>query len=314
MVRGSVPSLITLQALDAVSAAWLSPTTSWRPDAIDALSVSTGYQPRLIERAIENAFSVLRLEHLRELPAAEQSLVTLHVLPANVFTAGLPGIYTALGMGHFCALKPSRSELVFTNLLISSFMRIAPALAARLNRVDWTKEVLQETDIVIAFGSDDTLATLKAQIPPKTRFVGYGHKLSVAVIQEEALTSAQSDQTLNNLIADAELFDLQGCLSPQIVFIQDNIPPGWEEKLRRHCARIPELRTFKQWQDVQCVLQPLVPHLSALGYAGSAGWKQSHQSDWERLGFSRICHLGEMQRPPLSWPNGGMAISEILVR
>ena len=56
-----------------------------------------------------------------------------------------------------------------------------PGVAAAV-RVGADPKALDEADAVVAQGSDETIASIRARVPPARPFIGYGHKLSLALI------------------------------------------------------------------------------------------------------------------------------------
>ena len=75
----------------------------------------------------------------------------------------------------------------------------------------------RQADIVIASGSDESLTAIHRHV--RGRFIGYGHKVSFSVIGKEAL--AQSQQLARAAAYDVALFDQQGCLSPQLIYVEE---------------------------------------------------------------------------------------------
>jgi hypothetical protein len=74
-------------------------------------------------------------------------------------------------------------------------------------------------DAVVAFGSDATIAALRARTPPGTPFHGYGHRLSIALI----LQGADEPEAAAGLARDVLLYDQQGCLSASLLFVEGDV-------------------------------------------------------------------------------------------
>ena len=122
----------------------------------------------------------------------------------------------------------------------------------------------RQADIVIASGSDESLTAIHRHV--RGRFIGYGHKVSFSVIGKEAL--AQSQQLARAAAYDVALFDQQGCLSPQLIYVEEGgvIRPKefaallaqeltyWQQQLPRGkisseaSAAIRRVRDEAEWQ------------------------------------------------------------------
>jgi hypothetical protein len=88
---------------------------------------------------------------------------------------------------------------------------------------------LAAAEVVVAFGSNEALAALRAQTAPEARFVPYGHRTSAGYLERGALTDERTARTLADSIArDALLYDGEGCLSLHALFVErgGNIDTG----------------------------------------------------------------------------------------
>lgn len=131
------------------------------------------------------------------------------LLSSNVFTAPLRALALAAAVGSRTLVRPSRREPVFTQLLHQR----AP------DQFGIVQELQPEPgDVVLAFGSDETLAQVAADLPAGVRFVGHGHGMGIAMVGAGADLARAAAQ----LALDVVLFDQQGCLSPRLVLIDQS--------------------------------------------------------------------------------------------
>ncbi len=61
-------------------------------------------------------------------------------------------------------------------------------------------------------------------------------------------------------------------------------------------------------------LAPFAPHLAAVGAEGFGAEARDFAQAAARLGASRVCPLGAMQAPPLSWCHDGQGVLVPLAR
>jgi hypothetical protein len=312
---GSLPVVTELiKALGKVSDLWLDAGNPKRIETIQALQVSTGLSPRQIEIALKNCFEEITEPKITAYIASLDQVQRtnrhiLHVLPANAFTAWVHGAVLTLLLGHKTSLKPSHREPIFARAWKQSLQEIDSALSERVDITTWDAKNLPIYDAVVAYGSDETLRSLRAQLKPSVRFAGYGHKLSVAIVFPEAWEDSPS--LLDRIRRDAEPFRLQGCLSPQILYVENHEFP-LERELKAALDVAPKIKPFSTWTDVAADLAKFKPFLSCVGFAGSGERMDFLDRELQDHTGLRLCPLGEMQRPPLSWRNGGIDLLNLL--
>ncbi len=305
-----------VEDLGKASQFWLDPRDPFRQEAIEALRVSTGLSRRQIEHALDNCFGEITAAKLSSyIKGPGQALGSigvrkttqiLHILPSNAFTAWVHGAVLTLLSGHTCVLKPSTHEPVLARAWKASLARVNHSLSDRVRIVHWDEEAFSVYHAVIAYGSDETLAKIKALLPPDVRFIGYGHKLSVGIVFKDA-----DEDWREHLLHDAEPFDLKGCLSPQVVYMEKpSVPHG--KALVERLVKAPAVQGFENWPELSEALRKYKPYLSCIGVAGSASEEARVRQTAADLGVSRVCSLGQMQRPPLDWRNDGVDLVDLL--
>ena len=77
--------------------------------------------------------------------------------------------------------------------------------------------------MVLAYGSDRSIAALRALCPPDTPLLGYGHRVSFGLM----LQGADGDAAAQGFATDVLLYDQGGCLSPQTIFVEGD----WQRAL-----------------------------------------------------------------------------------
>src|SRR5258706_1528067 len=301
-----------IRQLAKVSEIWLSPDHPLRMETVQALQVSTGFSRRQIEMALTNCFEELSVDKLTEFlnchsggRKPESIMVgpgfrrgdVLHILPANVFTAWVHGAVITLLLGHRALLKPSAREPVFARAWKKSLDQVDPELSRQVEIMTWDENKLHRCPAVIAYGSDETLQQIRSRLAPGTRFAGYGHKMSVGIIFKDALKEASSEALVAAIQKDAEPFRLQGCLSPQILYVQHPRAMRWPELEAALCVS-PRVRAFDEWDGLHEELRKFTPYLSCVRYAGAQEQEAFPFLETSPYNGSPGCPMGQIERPP----------------
>jgi hypothetical protein len=109
----------------------------------------------------------------------------------------------------------------FFGSLAQEHPAFAPAAQARAwsGGDDDEDVLLAGADVVVAFGRDETLRTIRSRCAADARFIAFGHRASIG-----RLTRAEAaglDAVLaQRIVRDALLYDGEGCLSLHALFVQ----------------------------------------------------------------------------------------------
>ena len=226
-------------------------------------------------------------------------------------------------------------------------------------------------DCVTATGSDETLAAIRARLPVKTRFLGYGHRVSFGFVAGGVLHGSTARQIITRAADDVVAWNQLGCLSPHVIYVESGgevSPEQFAELLadeleRReqteprgelpaeHAAAIasrrgiyevraahsPETRMWRSkdstaWtvvheadarfqlsclnrfiyvkgvKDLAEALQNaeiVRGQVSTVGLAVPEHKLEELAAQLARWGATRVCPLGRMQNPPLTWRHDG---------
>lgn len=233
-------------SLDRVVARFLDPTTPECQEAIAGLPEETGLSPEMIRHTLPLVFAEYRREKL--LTALDNELgsrkilddfipfgagrrraqgppLLAQVLAGNIPGAGIDGILFALLVKSATLVKTASTASLLQKLFARCLTQFAPDLGACVAVVTWPggyseleHVAYSAAEVVLASGSDESLAAIRTRV--RGRFIGYGHKVSFSVIAKEAL-SQDLDNLAQQMAYDVALFDQQGCLSPQLIYIEE---------------------------------------------------------------------------------------------
>jgi hypothetical protein len=172
------------------------------------LADSTALSPEGIAWALRECLEVAPSD--AELTALARSVTpapAVHViLPSNVFVAAHRAIALALAASSDVRVRPSRREPHFARLLAAAapgLFEIAPELRASAK------------DHVWAYGGDESLAAVRAQLPVGVTLHAQGPGFGLAVVDATAVSPSTAEALARDLVP----FDQRGCLSPRAALI-----------------------------------------------------------------------------------------------
>ena len=205
-------------------------------DARRALSDATGLSIPMVEWGTETTLSTVREDAMLALVARAQeengralrpiSMLSI-VLAGNVFTAPVRGILAPLLFGVPVLVKAASSEALFPAMLREALRSADSELGAAMDVVafpggdlECEAALVELADKVSVYGSDDTVAVMAARLGAN-RVIAHGHGVSVAYCGAGALDDARINDTIARLSLDICAYDQRGCLSPQVVYVEE---------------------------------------------------------------------------------------------
>jgi len=93
---------------------------------------------------------------------------------------------------------------------------------------------------VTATGSDETLAAIRARLPAKIRFLGYGHRVSFGFVDGAVLHGSNTRQIISHAADDVVAWNQLGCLSPHVIYVESGgkvLPDQFAELLADELER-----------------------------------------------------------------------------
>ena len=225
-----------LGSIDGVVAGWLAPKSQWRELAERALPSVTGFSPQMIRHGLPTLLAPLRGEQIGALLDAELTQrrildarpgprLIVHVLSGNIPGLASVPLVLSLAVRSPALVKTAAGDPVFAPLFAASLAEQDPELAASVAVAHWgggdaalEAVAFAAAELVVASGADATIAAIAAKAPG--RVIGHGHKISFAVDAAECLADAAAGDVARRLAYDVALWDQQGCLSPQVCFVE----------------------------------------------------------------------------------------------
>jgi len=200
---------------------------------------------------------------------------TLHRVPprlcVQIVSGSVPGVTVnamlrSLLVGAPAVVKPGRGDAVLPVLFARALADEDSGLAESLAVLYWAgastnvaDRLVSAADVVVVYGSDETVTTIRSRVPVTTRVIGYHHRVSAAVIGRDGLE--KPSLVAGELAEAVAMFEQRGCVCPQMVFVEGSAEDvehfaeelglacaGVEERLPSVAFTLEEAATLRQWR------------------------------------------------------------------
>jgi hypothetical protein len=250
LAHRSTRSLV--QTLSTVAANWLEPEYPFRKLALASSDKSGFTSPTLaagldaffkeltpsnFETLLEQEFGHAQRADAWSSSNAEQksrraamvqapSLIA-HITAGNLPNPALLSMVFGVLLRSAQFVKCASGTSLLPRLFAHSLYEAEPKLGACLEVAEWRGGAVEvenalfiEADCVTATGSDETQSAIRARVPPGTRLVGYGHRVSFAFIADGVLSGIHTRKTVEQAGSDVVSWNQLGCLSPHVIYVQ----------------------------------------------------------------------------------------------
>lgn len=347
--------LTRAKLLGALSSQWMRPKDDFRQKAVQRLMQRSGYSHSMACAVLDATFRELsekKLIHFLHQEIGNPLVLDgfcrdpitghfyraappksiLHIFASNIPNPAIWSLVMGLLIQSMNFLKPSQHDSGVLELYLASLKIKSSALYGQTKLLPGRhvsiKPYLSKADVVVCYGSDETVKSIRMQVSPNALFVGYGHRSSFALILKEALTKKNLPKLASNLAVDAWLALGQGCLSPLAIYAESGgeVDPAQFEKLFQEkllglyrpsdltdsqlsgaivsSLKVP-VKRFKKIEDFFRILSPQGSLLQAVALEAGQKRREDIAQKLGALGVNRICRAGQMQNPPLTWHHDG---------
>jgi hypothetical protein len=392
---------------------WLEPEYPFRKLALSRGPAATGFSRATLVRGLDAFFKQLTREsfnallkqdlgdarRLDELAAADPESkfnraavatapeLLVHIVPGTLPNPALSSILLGVLARSAQFVKCATGASLLPRLFAHSLYDAEPKLGACLEIAEWRggnlpleQALFEAADFVTATGSDETLAAIRQRLPARTRFLGYGHRVSFAFVTRAAWSGYVRKEIVAHAATDIVAWNQLGCLSPHVIYVEQGpgaapedfaamladelerreeseprgeLPPvtaaaiasrrslyevraAHSPDTRHWCSKNSTAWTVVFEADPRFQLSCLnrfiyvkgVPDLaealrqadtvreciSTVGLAATDEESRGLATALARWGASRVCPLGEMQNPPLTWRHDGRPALADLIR
>lgn len=256
---------------------WLEPENGFRLLALRDGPRETGWSPATLARGLDSFFRSITVESLEALVAQDlgdarrlddfgagsaehrtgrTSLAVgpellVHLTAGNLPNPALFSMILGLIMRSAQIVKCPRDASLLPRLFAHSLAATESKLGACLELVSWSHDernareledlLFSEAACVTATGSDTMLSEVRPRIPSRTRFIGYGHRISFGLIAKESLSPYSRKRLVRAMADDITAWNQLGCLSPHAYYVEEEAS-GSAEALAEELAAELERR------------------------------------------------------------------------
>lgn len=199
------------------------------------LPASTGLTLPMVAWALSSTFERAGSAELREaarrmLPPegsiAAPARLSVLVLAGNVFTACVQPWSLALLARAPLLVKASSKDDLLPRLFHAALAEIDPILADACAVVTFPggtpaleATILSRADVVSAYGSDNTLTSIRQRLSATTTFIPHGNGLGAGFVPALA-SKAEALRAAEAFALDVAAYDQRGCLSPHAIWVE----------------------------------------------------------------------------------------------
>lgn len=164
--------------------------------------------------------------------------ILVQVLSGNDYALPVLSAFEGLMSGNVNILKLSHHSSSFPMDFFTEFCQFNQTTRWKdriciVNISSKEKPLLERlygnADGVVVWGGEDAVNEIRKSVPPSTRFIDWGHKISFSYLTQHQWEKPES---LQKIVHDIFILDQQACSSPQCVYLED--------------ASFEQLQTFSQ--------------------------------------------------------------------
>jgi hypothetical protein len=151
----------------------------------------------------------------------------IHIAAGNIPNPTWMSIILGLLVRSAQFVKCASGSAFLPRLFAHSLYEADPKLGACLEIAEWRggnadleDALFAEADCVTATGNDETLAAIRSRLPVRTRFLGYGHRVSFGFVAKEVLSHSRAPRIAAHITDDVVAWNQLGCLSPHVIYVQ----------------------------------------------------------------------------------------------
>lgn len=229
---------------------WLKNDFQYRRLAEEVLPIVTGFSPQMVHTFLDQMMSKMSKE-LHQMPLSEKKNNIERIFCVLEETPGpeILGITKALCNKSTIFCKSPSNEPLFAALYAQSFTDVDRELADCIAVAPWKggdpeSQDLENfiygkrtaKDLIVVFGNNDTVDSIKQKINPEVKFVQFTRGISFGIIGKEMLKRERIDSVVRDAAYAACVYDQRACFSPQMIYVEkggETTPEQFSEQLAK---------------------------------------------------------------------------------
>ena len=316
--------------IDATIARLLDRNDTYRQQAEEYLPLITGYDAEMVRLGLTGYLKTFRQSELRRFVAEDfvnpKILDEFQPLPkggygraygpdllAHIWAGNVPGLplwslisgllVKAGNIGKVPSTEPLMASW-FAHIIAEIDPKLGQCLAVvwwKGGDVDREQALLNQADLVMAYGNNDTLHQIRDRTPITTRCLTYSHKVSFGMVSKAALDTGKAWEVAHQAAYDIVRYDQQGCYSPHLFFVEQGgaVTPQefaqyianeldcFEEKFPRRSLTIEEASGVAAWRQSEEMKSFFAENNAVMGDANDA-WSVAYSEAEEDLAPSGL--------------------------
>lgn len=242
----NVPAPSIVRAVADAAERWSDADFPPRVRVLDGIAARTGYSTPMVEYALDRLFFSLTREAIEETIRAELgSLAALdgfvrrapglesYAAPAGGVcvissrtTIGVAIVPAAFALCAKCDVLVKDREDALVAAFFETLCEELDEFSAAARAQAWSgseagAHSLEPFDVVVAFGTDETVRSIAGRCAPDARAIGYGARASAGYVTRETLGDReQAADVAAGAARDAILYEGEGCLSLHVLFVE----------------------------------------------------------------------------------------------
>ena len=247
----ALPVSEILRTIDRAICQFLDRSNPYRQQAEKYLPRITGYDSEMVRLGLTGYLKTFRQSELRRFLSEDflnpKILDEFQPLPkggygraygpdllAHIWAGNVPGLplwslisgllVKAGNIGKVSSAEPLMASW-FARLIAETDPRLGECIAVTWWKGGDTKceqALLNQADLVVAYGNNDTLQQIRDHTPITTRCLTYTHKVSFGMVSKSALDPIKAWNVAHQAAYDIVRYDQQGCYSPHVFFVEEN--------------------------------------------------------------------------------------------
>ena len=247
----STASLV--EALCELGRHWLQPESPFRQQALRLGPAATGFGEATLANGLTSFFRQFtpanfqflleqefghpgRSDALTSTPTEHRACraafatgpeMLVHIAAGNLPNPTWMSIVLGVLVRSAQFVKCASGTALLPRLFAHSLYHFEPKIGACLEIAEWKgghatleSALFAEADCVTATGSDEALMGIRSRLGPKTRWIGYGHRLSFGYVSRGAFTGWERATVVANAAKDVAAWNQLGCLSPHLFYVE----------------------------------------------------------------------------------------------